>query len=89
MAAGCAFLPSGSRFRHTLPAGCCGRRAPCHLEQAYGALVGWLMIPQQQAIEVWSVNGGGTPQCLAAATSLDASPVFTGLHIDRQEIWQI
>ena len=56
--------------------------------QANGAQLGWLLIPEQQAVEVWPASGGGDPQRLEAATSLDAGPLFPGLQIDLLEIWQ-
>jgi len=39
------------------------------------AHLGWLLIPEQQAVEVWPA-------------SLDASSLFPGLQIDLLEIWQ-
>ena len=56
--------------------------------QRNGAQLGWLLIPEQQAVEVWPATGGGDPQRIEAATSLDASPLFPGLQIDLQEIWE-
>ena len=57
--------------------------------QANGAQQGWLLIPEQQAVEVWPASGGGDPQRNKAATSLDAGSLFTGLQIDLLEIWQV
>ncbi len=57
--------------------------------QPNGALLGWLLIPEQQAVEVWPASGGGDPQRNKAATSLDAGSLFTGLQIDLLEIWQV
>jgi len=57
--------------------------------QANGAQLGWLLIPEQQAVEVWPASGGGDPQRLDAATSLDAGPLFPGLQIELREIWQV
>ena len=56
--------------------------------QANGAQLGWLLIPEQQAVEVWPANAGVDPQRINAATSLDAGPLFPGLRIDLLEIWQ-
>jgi Uma2 family endonuclease len=56
--------------------------------QANGAQLGWLLIPDQQAVEVWPATGGGDPQRIDDATSLDAGSLFPGLQIDLQEIWQ-
>jgi Uma2 family endonuclease len=54
--------------------------------QANGAQLGWLLIPEQQAVEVWPAQG--RPARLDAATSLDAAPLFPGLRIELQEIWE-
>jgi len=55
--------------------------------QANGAQLGWLLIPDQQAVEIWPASGAGAPQRVEAATELDAGPVFPGLRIDLHEIW--
>ncbi|MEX1315991.1 MAG: Uma2 family endonuclease [Synechococcaceae cyanobacterium] len=58
--------------------------------QANGAQLDWLLIREQQAVEIWPASGssGATPQRLEAATMLDAGPLFPGLGLDLQEIWQ-
>ena len=55
--------------------------------QANGAQLGWLLIPDQQAVEIWQATGAGEPQRVEEATELDAGPVFPGLRIDLHEIW--
>ena len=50
--------------------------------QAHGFQLGWLLIPQQQAVEIWPGAGQGKPQ-----SSADASPLFPGLEIGLQEVW--
>jgi Uma2 family endonuclease len=59
--------------------------------QANGSQLGWLLIPEQQAVEVWPAHGGasGGPQRLDAATELDAGPLFPGLQLDLRQIWQV
>jgi Uma2 family endonuclease len=57
--------------------------------QASGAQLGWLLIPEEQAVEVWPASGGGDPQRIEAATHLDAEELFPGLAIKLQEIWQM
>ena len=52
------------------------------------AQLGWLLIPEQQAVEVWPASGGGDPLRIDVATSLDAGSLFPGLQIDLLEIWQ-
>ena len=55
--------------------------------QANGAQLGWLLIPDQQAVEIWPASDASEPQRLEAATELDAGPLFAGLRIDLREIW--
>jgi Uma2 family endonuclease len=57
--------------------------------QINGAQLGWLLIPDQQAVEIWPASGAGEPQRLEAATELDAGPLFPVLRIDLQEIWTV
>ena len=70
------------------PRGLTALRRKMATYQANGAQLGWLLIPEQQAVEVWPASGGGDPQRIDAATSLDAAPLFPGLEIDLLEIWQ-
>lgn len=56
--------------------------------QANGAQLGWLLIPEQQAVEIWPATGGGDPRRIEAATSLDAGSLFPGLQIDLLDVWQ-
>ena len=71
------------------PRGLTALRRKMATYQANGAQLGWLLIPDQQAVEIWPATGGGEPQCVEAATELDAGPLFPGLRIDLQEIWMV
>ena len=55
--------------------------------KANGAQLGWLLIPEERAVEVW-LAGASQSQRIAPATTLDASPHFPGLQIDLEEVWQ-
>jgi Uma2 family endonuclease len=57
--------------------------------QVNGAQLGWLLIPEQRAVEVWPASGRGEPTRLEAATQLDAGALFSGLQIELQEIWEV
>ena len=57
--------------------------------QANGAQLGWLLIPHQQAAEIWPAVSQGEPERIEAALSLDAGPLFPGLQIELQEIWSV
>ena len=57
--------------------------------QRNGARLGWLLIPQERAVEVWGslVDSTPEPRRIEAATSLDGAPAFPGLVIELEEIW--
>ena len=54
--------------------------------QRNGARLGWLLIPEQRAVEVWGTEGE-EPVRIEAAESLDGAPGFPGLRIALAEIW--
>ena len=70
------------------PRGLTALRRKMAAYQANGAQLGWLLIPEQQAVEVWPASGSGEPQRIETATSLDAGSLYPGLQIDLLEIWQ-
>ena len=53
---------------------------------ANGALLGWLLLPQERAVEVWEASG--EPRRLEQARTLDAGPEFPGLRLNLEEIWE-
>jgi len=53
--------------------------------QANGAMLGWLLIPQQQAVEVWPASGDA--QRFESLDELEAGPDFPGLQLQLAEIW--
>ena len=55
--------------------------------QANGASLGWLLIPHQQAVEVWPASGD--PQRFEDLTVLEAGPEFPGLQLQLNEIWAV
>ena len=61
-------------------------RKMMELYRANAARLGWLLIPEQQAVENWSA-GDPSPQRLATAQWLDAEDLFHGLRIDLAEVW--
>ncbi len=56
--------------------------------QANGAQLGWLLIPEQQAVEIWNNGDDGEPQRLQGATALEAGERFPGLRLELAEIWE-
>ena len=57
--------------------------------QVNGAQLGWLLIPDQQAVEIWPASGAGDPHRIDAAAELDAGPLFPGLRIALDDIWTV
>jgi Uma2 family endonuclease len=57
--------------------------------QANGAQLGWLLIPEEQAVEIWPASGAGDPQRIEAAAELDAGSLVPGLRIALEEIWSV
>ena len=53
--------------------------------QANGARLGWLLLPHDQAVEVWPASG--EPQRLEQIDVLEATPEFAGLQLQLAEIW--
>jgi Uma2 family endonuclease len=53
--------------------------------QANGAWLGWLLLPHQQAVEVWLASGAS--QRLEQIDVLEATPAFPGLQLQLAEIW--
>jgi len=68
-------------------AGVCSWSASRPSPPSKGARLGWLLLPAEQAVEIWHA-GEAPPQRLAPATTLDAGELFPGLQINLAEIWQ-
>jgi len=71
------------------PRGLIALRRKMTAYQANGAQLGWLLIPEEQAVEIWAAIDKVEPQRVDAATELDAGPLFPGLRIDLEEIWTV
>ncbi|WP_438983887.1 Uma2 family endonuclease [Vulcanococcus sp.] len=69
------------------PCGLTPLRQKMELYRRNGARLGWLLLPAEQAVEIWHA-GEAPPQRLAPATTLDAGELFPGLEIKLAEIWQ-
>jgi Uma2 family endonuclease len=67
------------------PRGVTALRRKMELYRRNGALLGWLLLPEEQAVEIWPAAGG--PQRLDQARQLDGGPAFPGLRLDLAEIW--
>jgi Uma2 family endonuclease len=53
--------------------------------QANGASLGWLLFPDEQAVEEWGPDDDG--RRIEAAERLDAGAVLPGLELELAEIW--
>ena len=69
------------------PRGVTALRQKMAAYQANGAQLGWLLIPEERAVEVWPV--AGEPYRIEAATQLDGGQLLPGLRIELQDIWQV
>jgi Uma2 family endonuclease len=52
---------------------------------ANGAQLGWLLFPEQRAVEIW--RPGAEPQRLETAEVLEGGDVLPGLRLELEEIW--
>ncbi|MCX5953674.1 MAG: Uma2 family endonuclease [Cyanobacteria bacterium] len=55
-----------------------------------GAQLGWLLLPRQRSVEVWSADSttrAARFSALSDASRLEAAAEFPGLVIDLEEIW--
>jgi Uma2 family endonuclease len=68
------------------PRGLTALRQKMESYRANGAQLGWLLIPEEQAVEIWSAVDAA-PQRIAPAHALSASPHFPGLQIELAEVW--
>jgi Uma2 family endonuclease len=57
---------------------------------ANGAQLGWLLFPEQRAVEIWQAHDEGGepgPRRLDGATQLEGGSLFPGLALELEEIW--
>ncbi|MCS5699581.1 Uma2 family endonuclease [Cyanobium sp. FGCU-52] len=71
------------------PRGLTALRRKMAAYQRNGARLGWLLIPQERAVEIWQplADPPEPPRRIEAATHLDGAPRFPGLVIELAEIW--
>jgi Uma2 family endonuclease len=67
------------------PRGVSALRRKMATYQANGARLGWLLLPEERAVEVWPARG--EPQRLENPQVLEAGPGFPGLQLRLAEIW--
>ena len=59
------------------------------LYQAHGAQLGWLLLPHEQAVEIWRAGQPGMAERLENASQLDGSELAEGLLLDLEAIWAL
>ena len=73
------------------PRGADALRRKMALYQANGAQLGWLLFPEQRAVEIWparpEAGAASAPQRLENATRLEGGEVLPGLVLELEEIW--
>lgn len=54
-----------------------------------GAQLGWLLLPEEQAVEIWrGASPASEPERLSQVIQLDGSPLLPGFCLDLGEIWE-
>jgi Uma2 family endonuclease len=71
------------------PRGITNLRQKMGLYQANGALLGWLLLPHEKAVEIWRGGEQGRAERLENATRLEADETFAGLVLELEEIWAV
>jgi Uma2 family endonuclease len=73
------------------PRGAEALRRKMGLYQANGVQLGWLLFPEQRAVEIWPARPEGgaasAPQRLENAISLEGGELLPGLVLEVEEIW--
>ena len=69
------------------PRGVAALRHKMDLYRSNGAPLGWLLLPEARAVEIWR-PGDQPPERIEAAALLSAAPLFPDLAIDLTEVWQ-
>jgi Uma2 family endonuclease len=76
----------------TGPRGAEALRRKMALYQANGAQLGWLLFPEQRAVEIWPARSEAgeptAPQRLENAMRLEGGAVLQGLVLELEEIWE-
>jgi Uma2 family endonuclease len=57
--------------------------------QANGARLGWLLLPQERAVEIWRGGQQGMAERLENASRVDGSELAEGLELGLEEIWVV
>jgi Uma2 family endonuclease len=71
------------------PRGVTALRRKMEQYQANGARLGWLLLPQERAVEIWRGGQQGMAERLENASRVDGSELAEGLELGLEEIWAV
>jgi Uma2 family endonuclease len=71
------------------PRGASHLRSKMGIYQANGARLGWLLFPEERAVEIWRGGQEGMAKRLENANRLEAGEEFPGLAVELDEIWAV
>jgi Uma2 family endonuclease len=71
------------------PRGVTALRRKMALFQSNGAQLGWLLLPQERAVEIWRGGQQGMAERLENASRLDGGELAKGLALELEEIWGV
>ena len=71
------------------PRGITALRRKMEQYQANGARLGWLLLPQERAVEIWRGGQQGMAERLDNANRVAGSELAEGLGLDLEEIWAV
>ena len=71
------------------PRGAEALRRKMDLYQANGAQLGWLLLPEERAVELWRGGEKARAERLENPSRLDAGEPFAGLVLELGEIWAV
>jgi Uma2 family endonuclease len=57
--------------------------------QANGARLGWLLLPEERAVEIWREGKQGMAERLENASRLDGGELAEELVLELAEIWAV
>jgi Uma2 family endonuclease len=71
------------------PRGHSALRRKMEAYQANGARLGWLLLPEQRAVEIWRGGQHGMAERMENANRIDAAELAEGLELELEAIWDL
>jgi Uma2 family endonuclease len=71
------------------PRGITALRRKMEQYQDNGARLGWLLLPQERAVEIWRGGQQGMAERLENASRVDGSELAEGLELELEDIWVV